>query len=46
MQLSGAERPELRSVLIAGGDQRTVEFESAGIPPAADARRVRPHELN
>ena len=30
MQLSGAERPELLSVLIADSGQRTVEFGTRG----------------
>jgi hypothetical protein len=37
MQRSGAVRPELRLLLIAGGGQQSVEFGAAGIPPAADA---------
>ena len=38
MQLSGALRPGLRPARSAGGGERTIEFGSAGIPPAADAR--------
>ena len=42
MQLAGAQRPGLRPARSAGGGQRTVEFGSAGIPPAAEPRGVRP----
>ena len=38
MQLAGATHPELRPVLIADGDQRTVEFDAVGPSPAADAQ--------
>jgi hypothetical protein len=37
MQLSGADRFKLRSILSAEGGQRTIEFGTAGMPPAADA---------
>ena len=36
LQLAGAKRPGLRPALPAAGDQRNVEFGSAGIPPAAE----------
>ena len=36
LQLTGAKRPGLRPVLLAGGDQRNVEFASADISPAAE----------
>ena len=38
MQLSGADSSGLCLLQTAGGGQRTVEFEAAGLPPAADAQ--------